>query len=91
MQEHLTRSEPQKVHIGDILENHYASDNNPARKSVVIAVGAYYVTCVYAYKGHICKANYYTRDVHYNEKFIVVGHADIVKMLDAVINKENEG
>lgn len=90
MQEDRTRVDPQKVRIGDILENHYASDRNPSRRSVVIEIGSYYTTCVYAYKGRIRKSSFYTRDVHYNEKFVIVGHVDIVGALDAIINKKNE-
>lgn len=87
MQEDYKREEPQKVHIGDIILNEYASERNPHRQSIVIAIGPTLVTTVAPYKGRISKANFALRDIQYNIKFNVIGHADIAGGLGRLIHE----
>ena len=76
----------QDLRVGDILLNHYASERNPGRKTVVVSISPRNVTSISQYRGKIHKCNYSQRDVRWNKKFEVVGHIDLCGMIQHLLD-----
>lgn len=70
-----------KVIIGDVLLNNHASERNPHRKSIVYEVTSEWVNCICCYKYKIEKIKYSVKDVNTDDKFEVINHIDIRKII----------
>lgn len=81
------RLKKQRVRVGDILLNHFASDTNPSRKSLIVATSPKYITTVYANNGKIRKSSYTRDDVAWLEEFEIIGHVGLYDMLKQVLNR----
>ena len=85
MEKDELRETMQDIRIGDILLNHFASDDNPAKRSIVVSITPTVVVSVYAYKGRINKSNYAQKDVRWNKKFEIIGHCDICGIIRDIL------
>lgn len=80
------RETPQKIRIGDIVKNLHASDNNPIRKSIIVAKnGELAKFCYISNKNEVSVGYYNLRDLRYDPSFIVVGHVDLNKVITELI------
>lgn len=79
------RNSPQEFHCGDILLDHYASENNPLRKSIINGSNGRYVFVLYPHKRRLHKAAFSKYDVQYDKKFEIVGRVNLEKLISDAI------
>lgn len=76
------------LYAGDIIENLWASKDNPLRLGVIKSIDSKHANMILPYKGKIHNFKYYRNEiVNDDEHFIVIGHIDLVGVLEEQINK----
>ena len=77
-----------KVHIGDVIENLWASEDNPHRKGLVRAIDRHYVYMICIYKNRIDKYKFYKEDIIDDEEhFIIKGNIKLYEIIQEELNK----
>lgn len=76
---------PKKIKVGDVVLNHYASENNPHRKSIVLHLSSsyngYYKCIAPNGKGGTDIIKYSRMDLLTDPKFEIINHIDFLKFL----------
>ena len=76
---------------GDIVRNYYIGDDNPLRYSIYVkSQGKYSYGIAYDGKRLRDDIRYYSRDLKNSEKYVVVGHIDLIEFLKAPLIKLHE-
>ena len=77
-----------KVHIGDVILNLYASEDNPHRIGIVNNIDKEYVYMICIYKGKINKYKFYKSIIiNDTEHFIIKGNIDLCKLIGDALKK----
>ena len=77
-----------RVRVGDVINNLWASDKNPLRTSIVNNIDKDFVYCIYLHKNKICKAKYSRYEVNKDaEHFVIKGHINLYELLENELNK----
>ena len=78
----------QKIHVGDVIENLHASENNPRRKGIVKSISQNYIYMVTAHNGKLDYYSFYRRDVENEpESWITKGHVKLNVIIENILNK----
>ena len=76
---------PKKIKVGDVVLNHYASENNPHRKSIVIQLSSsyngYYKCITSNSKGGTDIIEFSRMDLVTDPKFEIIDHIDFLEIL----------
>jgi len=81
-----------KLHIGDVVENHWASLENPHRIGIVTGLGTYHVYMHTPLKGKMSKYSLYRSEVEHDEEhYKVIGHIDEVKLIKEKLDIIKDG
>lgn len=76
------------MHKGDIVLNHWASDENPVRVSIITHIGKEFTQCLYEHNGNLVKCRYYTNELKRDiEHFEIIGHLDYEKPIKEMLKK----
>ena len=71
-----------KVHIGDVILNLYASEDNPHRIGIVNNIDKEYVYMICIYKDKIDKYKFYKSDItNDTEHFIIKGNVNLCEII----------
>ncbi len=69
-----------KIKVGDVVLNHYASENNPHRKSIVIQLSSSYYKCIALNsKGGTDIIEFSRMDLLTDPKFEIINHIDFFR------------
>ena len=78
----------QKIHVGDVIENLHASENNPHRKGIVKLIYKDYIYMVTVHNGKLDSYSFYKRDVENDhEGWVVKGNVKLNVIIENILNK----